>query len=323
MKGVKPLRIGLLGASKIAPMAVIQPAAKRKDVIITAVAARSRERAVRYAAEHGVAAVAEDYAALMAREDVDLIYNGLPIAAHHEWTLKALSAGKAVLCEKALADNAEQAIAMTTAAERAGLPLIEAFHYRHHSVMVRAIALLRSGALGRLTGANASFCVPIAYEPDEIRWRADQGGGALGDLGAYPAHALRNLLGDEPQVISARAQMAHGVDAATEARLLFKGGVEASLSCSMIADRPTAEILIQGDQGQLRIMNFVAPQLGCRFTVEIGGALRDEPVEGPSTYEAQLDHVVEVMAGRTTPLTGGRDAIANMALLDAIRAAAG
>jgi predicted dehydrogenase len=90
----------------------------------------------------------------------------------------------------------------------------------------------------------------------------------------------------------------------------------------MTQPRPVAEVILRGERGRLHILNFVAPQIGCRFTVKIDGMLRDEPVEGPSTYEAQLDHVVAVMNGRAAALTGGQDAIANMALLDAIRAAA-
>ena len=92
------LRIGLLGASRIAPGAVIAPAAKRQDVTITAVAARDPARARDYAKTHGIAGVADDYAALIARDDVDMVYNGLPPSGHLEWTLKALEAGKAVLC---------------------------------------------------------------------------------------------------------------------------------------------------------------------------------------------------------------------------------
>jgi predicted dehydrogenase len=317
----RPLRIGLLGASKIAPTAVMDPAKARADVVVTAVAARDPARATAYAAQHAITAVAGDYETLVARDDVDLVYNGLPIAAHHDWTLRALAAGKAVLCEKAFSNNAVEAKSMVEAAARAGLPLVEAFHYRFHAVMRRAVEIMRSGELGPLTGAEARFNVPIPHAPDEIRWRADQGGGALGDLGAYPAHALRSLIGTEPEVVSARAETLHGVDAATRAELRFPGGLPAVLECSMMQERPVAEIIVRGERGRLHIINFVAPQLGCRFMVKIDGALRDEPVDGPSTYEAQLDHVVAVMNGRATPLTGGADAVANMTLLDAIRAA--
>jgi predicted dehydrogenase len=318
----KPLRIGLLGASRIAPKVAIEPAAARDDVTVTAVAARDPARAGAFAETHGIAGVAANYAALIARDDVDMVYNGLPIAAHAEWTTRALEAGKPVLCEKALALNADEARAMVATAERTGLQLIEAFHYRYHGVIRRAEAVMRSGELGRLTGVQAAFNVTIAHNPDEIRWRADQGGGALGDLGCYPAHALRTLVGAEPEVVAASADVRHGVDAATSATLRFPGGIAGTLSCSMVEDRFVAEVVIDGEHGRLRIINFVAPQMGCRFTVEIGESVRTEPTEGPSTYAAQMDHVVDVMNGRFPALTGGADAIANMVLMDAIRAAA-
>ena len=322
INATKPLRIGLLGASRIAPGAVIEPAAARDDVVVTAVAARDPDRAAAYAKNHGIDAAAADYDALIAREDVDLVYNGLPISAHAEWTLRALDAGKAVLCEKAFAMNRDEARRMVDAAERAGLPLLEAFHYRFHAVIRRAVEIVRSGELGVLVDAEAHFNVPIAYDPNEIRWRADQGGGALGDLGAYPAHALRTLIGEEPRVVSASAELRHGVDVATRAELRF-GDTPARLACSMIEDRPAAALTLRGARGALTIVNFIAPQLGCRFTVTIDGVERDEPTDGPTTYAAQLEHVVQVIAGRVTPLTGGQDAVANMILLDEIRAAAG
>lgn len=318
----RPLRIGLLGAARIAPAAVTRPAAGRDDVVVTAVAARDPARARAFAEAHGVAEVAAGYAELIARDDVDVVYNGLPIAAHAEWSIRALQAGKAVLCEKAFALNAAEARRMVAAAAQAGPPLIEAFHYRFHRVIERAIEIVRSGELGPLVWASGVFDAPIPYDRNEIRWRADQGGGALGDLGCYPAHALRTLVGAEPEVARAHMRREHGVDAETTAELRFNGEMKAELRCSMLAERPTAEVTLQGERGQLRILNFVAPQLGCRFTVKVDGALRDEPTDGPSTYEAQLDHLVRVMNGEAQRITGGRDAIANMTLMDAIRAAA-
>ncbi len=145
-----PLRIGLLAASKIAVGAVMAPAKERDDVAITAVAARDPARARAYAETHGIPAAAESYDALIARDDVDVVYVGNPIAGHAEWTIKAVQAGKAVLCEKAFALNAEEGRAMVAAAEAAGRPLLEAFHYRFHNVMRRAEAIVASGELGRL-----------------------------------------------------------------------------------------------------------------------------------------------------------------------------
>jgi len=315
------LRIGLLGAARIAPPAVITPARARDDVAITAVAARDKAKAEAFAAKHDIPGVAEDYDDLIHRGDVDVVYVGLPVAGHAEWTIKALEAGKAVLCEKSFCMDAAEAEAMVAAGERAGRPLIEAYHYRYHRVMRRAEAIVRSGELGRLTSARANFVADIAYSPDEIRWRADQGGGALGDLGCYPLHALRTLIGTEPEVLQSKIVEQHGVDASAWARLGFDG-FEAEIDTSMITDYRAASLTLVGERGQMEIVNYLAPQIGCRFTVTVDGESREEPSDGPTTYAAQLEHLVEVMAGRTEPLTGGADAIRMMTALDAIKAKA-
>ncbi len=317
------LRIGLLGASKIAPVAVMAPAGKRDDVTITAVAARDPVRAADYARTHGIAAVAEDYAALIARDDVDMVYNGLPPSGHLEWTLRALEAGKAVLCEKPFAMNASEAQTMVDAASAAGLPLIEAFHYRYHRVMQQAVAMVRAGALGTLHRGYAMFEVPIPRSPDELRWRRDLGGGGLMDLGCYPIHALRTLFGEEPKVREARGVFEDGVDTRMNAALIFSGGVVAEVACAMTSETFGARLTLAGSRGRMEIINFLAPQLGCRFTTTVDGITTEHPTDGPSTYEAQLDHVVEVITRGVTPLTGGADAVANMAVIDAIHAAAG
>ena len=316
------LRIGLLGASRIAPAAVIAPARGRSDVEIVAVGARDPARAAAWADEHGVPQVAPSYDALVEREDVDLVYIALPPAAHLEWTRRALAAGKAVLCEKPFAMDAAEARAMVAAAEAANRPLIEAYHYRFHDVMRRAEALLAEGAIGPITAASAHFHAPIRRTPTELRWIRAQGGGGLMDLGCYPLHALRTLLKSEPVIVSASGEFEDGVDATLEARLDFSG-IPAKLACSMTAERFSAGLRLEGERGRIEIVNFIAPQMGCRFTVTRNGATEELGVSGPTTYEAQLQHVVEVLDGRSAPLTGGADAIAQMDAIDAIYAAAG
>ncbi|HEX4740761.1 MAG TPA: Gfo/Idh/MocA family oxidoreductase [Caulobacteraceae bacterium] len=318
-----PIRIGLLGASRIAPPAVIDPAREDGRFIVTAVAARDPERARAYATTHGIAAVAADYAALVRRDDVDVVYNGLPPAGHARWTIAALEAGKAVLCEKPFARDAAEARAMTEAAARTGRPLLEAFHNRFHRVMREAEALVREGRLGRVTRASASFNVAIARTPGELRWSREQGGGALMDLGTYPLHALRTLLGEEPAIESAEARFEDGVDAELSGRLAFPSGARAEIACSMLAERPTARLELTGDRGSLEIVNFVAPQRGCRFVVTVDGAAEERPTDGPSTYAAQLHHLHEVIADGRPPLTGGADAVGQMTAIDALYAAAG
>lgn len=318
-----PHRIGLLGASRIAPPAIIVPARDNPDFTIVAVAARDPGRARAFAAEHGIPHVEPDYEALVRRDDIDLVYNALPPAAHAPWTVAALEAGNHVLCEKPFACDAGEARAMVAAAKANGRHLLEAFHYRFHAVMRAAIALVREGALGELHQAKAVFEVAIARAPDELRWSAQQHGGALMDLGCYCVHALRTLAGAEPEVTHAAGAFEAGVDAAMRAELVFPSGLEASLACSMTVQAPTATLTVSGERGSMEIVNFVAPQLGCRFTTTIDGQTRSHRTEGPTTYTAQLAHLGEVLAGTAEPLTGGADAIANMALIDAIYAAAG
>jgi predicted dehydrogenase len=317
------IRIGLLGASKIAPTAVIGPVGKSDAFEITAVAARDPARARAYAETHGIAGVSEDYAGLVRRDDVDVVYNGLPPAAHEQWTVAALEAGKVVLCEKPFARNADEARRMVGAADRTGNLLLEAFHYRHHRVMRRAEQIVASGALGRLTKGEGVFNVAIAKTPGELRWSVEQGGGGLMDLGCYPLHALRTLIGSEPEVESAEAEFVDGVDSRMSAHLRFAGGVEGSIACAMIAERPSAALTLTGERGSMTIVNFLAPQIGCRFTTTIDGVTAEEPVEGPTTYEAQLEDLRAVMLDGVPQKTGGADAIGNMEAIDAIYRAAG
>jgi predicted dehydrogenase len=212
---------------------------------------------------------------------------------------------------------------MADAAEPSGRPLLEAFHYRFHRVIRDAEALVRAGELGPIRRANAVFNVNIARAPDEPRWRAELGGGGLMDLGCYPIHALRTLIGAEPVVTAATGAFEGAVDVQIAAELEFPGGATATVGCAMVTDQISATLTLEGDHGRLEIVNFLAPQMGCRFTTTINGETLVRPTDGPTTYQAQLAHLGEVLAGTATPLTGGEDAVANMAVIDAIYAAAG
>jgi predicted dehydrogenase len=316
------IRIGLLGASRIAPKAVIAPAKARGDVIVTAVAARDPDRARAYAEAHGIPAVVSGYEALAERDDVDLVYCALPPAGHLEPCLTALKAGKALLIEKPFAMNASQARTIAEAARAAGRPALEAFHYRFHGQFVRALEIIGEGRLGRLVSAEGVFEGQIPTGPDELRWFPQLGGGGTMDLGCYVIHALRTLIGAEPQVRSARAVMERGVDDEMDAELVFPGGVAATLRTAM--RRPRRDVLtLTGEKGSLVIDRFAAPQMGGRLVLTTGEGRREWAAEGPGSYDAQLAHVMAVLRGEAEPLTGGDDAVANMAVIDALRLAVG
>ncbi len=172
------VRIGILGAARIAPAAVISPAARRKDCQIVAIAARDRGRATAFATAHAIPAVHDSYEDLIADPAIDLVYNALPPNRHADLTIAALEAGKHVLCEKPFAMNAREARQMVDAATRSGRHLIEAFHYRFHPAFVDALDKIRTGTIGAIKDIDAEFSAEIAYRRDELRHRPDLGGGA-------------------------------------------------------------------------------------------------------------------------------------------------
>lgn len=314
-----PLRIGLLGASKIAVHALIKPARQRSDLQVMAVAARDQARATDYAAQHNIPVVASDYASLIERDDIDWIYIGVPQSLHAQWTIRALEAGKHVLCEKPFALNSEQAEKMVASAQQNRRFLLEAFHYRFHAVMQRIEAVVRNGTLGKLHRASAVFEASSPNIPGELRWQAELGGGAMMDTGCYTLHALRNVIGREPRVLDAHCQWRNGVDVTTRAQLDFGDNLIATIECSLDTPRQLfSELILEGERGTLSVKGFPLPQLGCEWRLETANTLETVVPQGPSTYEAQLSHVVDVWNGRASPVTGGQDAINTMRVIEAI-----
>ena len=316
------LRIGLLGASKISRGAIITPAMQVEGVTVSCVAARRAERASAFAREHGIPHVESDYAALAASEKVDLVYNALPPSEHAKWSIAALQAGKHVLCEKPFAMNAGEARRMVDAATDSGRELIEAFHYRFHPLFERILDILRSGEIGNVVAIEGRFNVPISPSPGELRYDNKLGGGACMDLGCYPIHWARTVMGSEPRLLSAEADWHEsGVDVAMVTELEFAGGVKAQLRCSMseaLPDKLDAELAVFGDGGKLIVQNPLAPHIGHELLVETADARRIEEIAGGTTYFHQLEHVMAVIAGVAKPVTGGADAINTMRVLDAV-----
>jgi predicted dehydrogenase len=314
-------RIGLLGASRISRGAIIEPAAKIDGVVVSCVAARDADRAAGLAKEHGIPHVAHDYDALIASDQVDLIYNGLPPSGHARWSIAALEAGKHVLCEKPFAMNSDEAQAMVDAAGTTGNNLIEAFHHRYHPAWIRALELIQEGAIGAVQRMYGRFNVAIGFDPAEIRYVPELGGGAMMDLGCYPVHWVRSVMGKEPEVVSASAVLhTSGVDTSMQAELEFPGGVTANVECSMSEDLPEGldvVLEVEGDAGKLIMTNPLVPHAGSEIVVESKGETVREAFAGESTYYHQLLHTAQVLGGEAEPLTGGADAIGNMRVLDA------
>jgi predicted dehydrogenase len=318
------LRIGVLGAARIAPSALIKPAQSVADVAITAVAARDLGRARTFAAKHGIPAVYDGYDKLLADPDIDAVYNPLPNGLHGRWTLSALDAGKHVLCEKPFTANAAEARVVAEAAKASGLVVMEAFHYRYHPLFQRAVEVVRSGELGTIERIETALCFPLPRFSD-IRYNLGLAGGAQMDAGCYPVHMARSLGGSEPVVRSARAKL-HGpdIDRAMTSELEFPEGHTASVQCSMWSSSLLKiSATVYGTDGLLHIMNPVAPQVFHRFNVQSKGKRRVERFDKRPTYAYQLDAFANAVGKGEPTLTPPEDSVANMAVIDAIYTAAG
>jgi predicted dehydrogenase len=195
----RPLRFGILGCASIARRMMLPAFAELTEAIPVAVAARDRDRAAAFAAEFGIAA-APDYDALLAREDVDAVYLPLPPALHEHWALRALAAGKHVLCEKPLATSLTSAERLVAAARQAGRVLAENWMFMAHRQLATIDALIADRRLGPLRLLRASFGFP-ALDPDNFRYRGDLGGGALLDAGGYTLRIARRFLGDPLRLV--------------------------------------------------------------------------------------------------------------------------
>jgi predicted dehydrogenase len=319
------LRIGVLGAARIAPMALIRPARDTVGVSVTAVAARDRGRAEKFARKHGIEKIHDDYDSLLADSDIDAIYNPLPNSLHAEWTLRALDAGKHVLCEKPFTSNASEAERVHQAAERSDRVVMEAFHYRYHPLAQRLRDLVASGVLGKPRFIETWMCIPLPV-PGDIRYRLDLAGGATMDTGCYAIHVARTIAGEEPVVVSARAKLASkGVDRAMEADVRFPSGAEGRINCSLWSWK-LAKIaaVVKLDGGKIRVLNPIVPQffhsLKWRKT---GDSWTKEKFPKKPTYVYQLEAFRDaVVDGKPFPTTTV-EAVKNMKVVDAIYRAAG
>jgi len=183
------------------------------DVEVVAVASRDHARASAFAREHGIDRAVADYEALLAAPDVEVVYIPLPNSMHVDWTLRAIAAGKHVLCEKPLTRRPVEVEQVFDAAERAGVVVMEGFMYRHHPQTRRVIELVREGAVGRLAVIRGQFSY-VARDLANVRLQEGLDGGALMDLGCYCVSHARLIAGEPERVFAEQVSGGDGVDVA-------------------------------------------------------------------------------------------------------------
>jgi xylose dehydrogenase (NAD/NADP) len=313
------LRIGLLSTARInAKLAAGARASSRARVV--AIASRELGRAQAQARELGVDTAHGSYEALLADPDVDAVYVSLPNELHHEWSLRAIAAGKHVLCEKPYSRSADAVREAFAAADAAGVLLAEALMWRHHPQALRLAALVAEGAIGELRMVRAAFSFVLS-DPRDLRLLEGVAGGGLMDVGCYCISAARMLAGDPLSVTAQQLVTASGVDRRLTATMAHAGDVLTQFDCALdLPERSELEAI--GSRGALRVSD---PWHSVATGIEL--AVEDRPVEQfevprANPYGCELDDFAGAIAGEHAPRLGLADALGQARAIDAVLTAA-
>ena len=320
-----PVRLGILGAARIAPFAVLKHARDLDSIDVVAVAEKYHPEQYlrRYAKKHRIPQTYRSFHELLANPDIDAVYVPLPISMHADWCIEAIEAGKHVLCEKPFAANAKEVERVLRAAEGTNLVVAEAMHFRYHPLVNRVRDMIRSGEIGEIEHIEATFC---AYWPfTDFRFNYETGGGGTIDMGCYPIGFIRAVTEEEPVVLEAVAGL-HGalIDRWMRARMQLPSGGQVRLLVSMRSRHVfSLSMKIHGSRASIRIFNYVKPEVGHRLTIRSDAGVRRERVPGGSTYGTQLASFADAVRDGTQPVTTVADSLKNMRVIDAVYLAAG
>ncbi|KAI0661738.1 NAD-P-binding protein [Cubamyces menziesii] len=329
-----PLRVGILGAARIAPNALIKPAQSHAEVAVTAVACRDAARGTRYARRWGIARTFSGpraYHELVADPEVDVVYIPLPNGLHFEWAMRALEAGKHVLVEKPMTSTAEEARQIFALAERKGLVALEAMHNVFHPAMQRVREIVQSGELGKVKSVETTFGLPsiisrFIFGKDDVRFNYDLAGGCMMDMGVYPIAATRFITGtnDTPLEVTSATPTGHPsdpqrIDRAMHATFALPDSATGEMTADfafpgrgplgLIPRLPQFTLSVALEGGRVEIFNYAGPHVYHSIKVKPArGAARTEKAyrykdgrgdAGWSTYRYQLEAFVDKVRGRT------------------------
>ena len=316
---------GILGTANIAIKRVIPAIKAGASGAVLGIASRDGARAAAVARELGIPRSYDSYAAMLADPAIEAVYIPLPNHLHVPWTVKALEAGKHVLCEKPIALDAQEAETLIAARDRSGRQLVEAFMVRHHPQWQRARAVLREGRIGKPAAIQASFVFSVT-DPANVRNQADIGGGALYDVGCYALVTGRYFFEAEPERVVALIDRdpALGVDRLTSGMLSFPGGRQLVFTSSLqLASQQRVTILGSAGRIELPIPFTPAPGSATRLIIDSGKALDGssaeiEEIAPADQFALQCDTAVAVFRGEAAPEFPIEDAIGTMRVIDAL-----
>jgi D-xylose 1-dehydrogenase (NADP+, D-xylono-1,5-lactone-forming) len=313
-----PVKWGIMSTARINGL-FLAGARQASDVEVLAVASRDRAGAERYAREQGIERAHAGYDSLLADPDVEVVYISVPNALHLEWTIRALQAGKHVLCEKPLGRRTAQVAEAFDVAEREGRLLMEAFMYRHNPQTQRLTELLAGGAIGRARMIRAAFSF-VASDPANVRLNAALDGGALMDVGCYCVSGARLIAGEPQRVSAEQATGGDGVDITFAATMRFGNDVLAHFDAGLaLAERDELEVI--GDEGSL----FLDDPWHCRtplIELRLGGGVERIAIEPVDSYRLEAENMSAAIRGEEPLLLGRADALGQARTIEALYEAA-
>ena len=321
---------GVMGNATIARVCVIPAIQKSCNGVVHALATRSPAQAEAVAAGNRIERVYDSYDALLMDAEVGAIYIPLPNHLHHPWAIKALNAGKHVLCEKPLACSAKQAEEMVSAAKQAGRLLMEAFMYRFHPRSRRIKQLVSEGRIGTPCLVRSAFCYRMREKDwtrgDNARLKPEAGGGALLDVGCYSVSAARWFMAAEPMRVQAQA-VYHpgGVDVQMVGMLGFAGNGLATFEASFISALQQTYSVV-GSDGAIELPHnaFIPWEKAAVFLLRDPDQEDGQPqmVAGADEYQIMVEHFADAVLGKTRLMYSAAESICNMRVLDALAQAA-
>jgi predicted dehydrogenase len=317
----RALRWGLLGTAQINRRLIPAMRAARRSTV-TAVASRDASRASHYAREWNIPIAHGSYDALLHDRSVDAVYIPLPNALHVEWTLRALDAGKHVLCEKPLALVPDDIERVEAVARARALVVAEAFMFRHEPLIARVVEVVQGGEIGAITSLRAGFTY-LQSRSSDVRLDVSLGGGSLWDVGCYAVSAVRLVAGAEPRSAFGFATMtATGVDESFTGLLQFAGGVVGTVHSSFRTPYRTW-LEVVGEQGALSVARPFKPESSEVIEIRRGDDCRQEIVEGSSLlFLRQVDDFVAATLDGRAPAVSLKESRGNAAVLAALHTSA-
>jgi predicted dehydrogenase len=309
-----PVSWGFLSTANINDK-LLAGAADSDRVEVMAVASRDAARAEAYARERGIERAHGSYEELLADADVEAVYISLPNSLHVEWSIRALEAGKHVLCEKPLSRHREDVERAFDVAEQSDRLLMEAFMYRHNPQTKRAKELVDAGAIGRLRLIRTVFSFPLT-ESRNVRLDPGLDGGGLMDVGCYCVSAARLLAGEPDHVYGEQVAAAAGVDEVFAGTMRFPGEVLAEIDCGLVLPvRDELEAI--GEDGSL----FLDDPWHCQSPVielRTAAGVEEIALEPADSYRLELENFTDAIRGDAEPLLGRDDAVGQARAIEAL-----